>query len=92
MLGAAFLKKYYTIFDLDNELIGFVRSNYNAKMSWWVQVKYCVPRIVLVLSLSYIIFDLVILNLLEKYFPDAEITKWLIKVIRSPDETKEKTE
>ena len=88
VLGASFLKKYYTVFDLDSNLIGFARSNYVTTPSHWIQVKYFVPRLVFVLSLSYIVFDLLILNVLEKYLPDKEITKKLLSLTRTQDGVK----
>ena len=52
-------------------------------------MKYFGPRILLVLSLAYIFFELVILNLLERYHPDSEITKKLVSLIRVDDKVKQ---
>ena len=83
VLGASFLKKYYTVFDLDSNLIGFARSNYDSTPSHLIQFKYFAPRIVFVLSLAYIVFDLIILNLLEKYLPERDITRKLLRLVRT---------
>ena len=83
VLGASFLKKYYTVFDLDTNMIGFARSTYVSKPSWMIQIKYFIPRIVFVLSFSYIIFEVFILSLLERYLPDSAITRKLQLLMKS---------
>ena len=71
-------------------MIGFARSNFDSTPSHLIQFKYFAPRIVFVISLAYIVFDLIILNLLEKYLPERDITRKLLRLVRTQDKVKKK--
>lgn len=65
VLGATFLKKYYAIFDLENQRIGLVRSPFEASHSFLPQVKYWVLRLCMIVCISYIVYETVFVRLLQ---------------------------
>ncbi len=71
VLGATFLKKYYTVFDLEEDIlrIGIVRSPYKAKNSanLWHNVEYFAPRLCLFVSMSYLVYELIFVRLVQQH-------------------------
>lgn len=72
VLGATFLKKYYTVFDLETQAIGLSRSNYiaptNDAIFSWTQIKYFALRGCMLACCAYIIYDLVIVRVLQSRY------------------------
>ena len=56
-MGDNFLRKFYSIYDLDNDRVGFARSKFINQIKYWPQIKYFGSRIGFVLSIGYIVLD-----------------------------------
>ena len=71
VLGATFLQKHYSVFDLEQKSIGIVQSrNYDATKTqgknWWPQAKFYFLRICLVISIAYFIYELVFVRIIQE--------------------------
>jgi len=67
VLGATFLKKYYTIFDLEKHAVGLSQSPFVPSHSSWPQIKYFVLRACMLVSLFYIlIYELLFVRVLQQ--------------------------
>ena len=68
VLGATFLKKYYAVFDLDQNFIALSRSNYvnpmNGAFISWPQFKYFTLRACMFACFAYICYELLIVRIL----------------------------
>ena len=57
ILGGVFLRNYYSVFDLERELIGLGRSFFEAQPDIWIQVKHFGPWFVIIVCVCYLICE-----------------------------------
>jgi len=60
ILGASFLKKYYSIYDVESGYVGLARSHYDPSVNHWHQIKFFGLWTIIVVCVGYLIYETIL--------------------------------